>query len=136
MTIVPLCHANPLQESAQLQPTVDRDWQEGSAVQQSWYLHDGEILTISDSSIRSSAQLNLDSYQIDEDLPHASGGATVLVTAAVGPGQVLVLTFKAEHLLRALSRLNCISKGVGAIIITNAPRELIAVVCKLKLLFP
>ena len=58
----------------------------------------------------------------------------MLVTAAVGPGQVLVLTFKAEHLLRALGRLNCISKGVGAIIITNAPRELIAVVCELKLL--
>ena len=38
----PLYHANPLQESAQLQPTVDRDWQEGSAVQQSWYLNDGE----------------------------------------------------------------------------------------------
>ena len=65
----PLCHANSLQESAQLQPTVDRDWQEGSAVQQSWYLNDGEILTISDSSIRSSAQLNLDSYQINDDLP-------------------------------------------------------------------
>ena len=38
----PLCHANPLQESAQLQPSVDRDWQEGSVFQQSWYLNDGE----------------------------------------------------------------------------------------------